>query len=72
MGATAGLFLGGTMGIAVGGTAYNAAIFLTPVGAFIGWLVSKSMVGVDIREKSRGDSESTIQSTDQERVQKTQ
>ncbi|WP_324752271.1 hypothetical protein [Roseovarius sp. Pro17] len=39
-GAFLGLFTGSSMGVAVGGTAYNAAVFLTPLGAFIGWLLA--------------------------------
>lgn len=35
-----GLFVGSSMGVATGGTAYNAALFLTPLGAFIGWLLA--------------------------------
>ncbi|ASM71218.1 MULTISPECIES: hypothetical protein [Roseobacteraceae] len=41
VGAIVGLVLGSSMGIAVGGTAYNAMYFLAPTGAFIGWLVSR-------------------------------
>lgn len=39
-GAALGFFIGSSMGVAVGGTAYNAAVFLAPLGAFIGWLLS--------------------------------
>jgi hypothetical protein len=39
-GAGLGLFVGSSMGVAAGDTAYNAAVFLTPLGAFIGWLLS--------------------------------
>jgi hypothetical protein len=38
-GAGLGLFIGSSMGVAVGGNAYNAAFFLSPIGAYIGWLL---------------------------------
>ena len=40
-GALIGLFLGSSTGVAMMGTAYNGAIIFGPLGAFIGWLVSK-------------------------------
>ncbi|MEZ5913339.1 MAG: hypothetical protein R3D84_14895 [Paracoccaceae bacterium] len=39
-GAAIGLFTGASMGIAVGGTAYNASVIFAPLGAFIGWLLA--------------------------------
>ena len=39
-GSILGLVVGSSMGIAVGGTAYNAAFFLMPLGGFIGWLLA--------------------------------
>ena len=39
-GAGLGLFFGSSMGIAAGGSAYNAAVFLTPLGGFVGWLIA--------------------------------
>lgn len=35
-----GFFVGSSMGLAFGGTAYNAAWFTTPLGAFIGWILT--------------------------------
>ncbi|UWQ99031.1 hypothetical protein K3729_16720 [Rhodobacteraceae bacterium S2214] len=51
-GALFGLFIGSSMGLAFGGSAYNAAWFFTPLGAFIGWLVHKSSAseGVDLEQ----------------------
>ena len=57
-GAVIGLFLGSSMGIAVGGTAYNAALFLTPLGAFIGWLASRA--NIESAEERRGSSEERL------------
>ncbi|MDC0658409.1 hypothetical protein N6L27_10415 [Leisingera sp. SS27] len=39
-GAAIGFFAGSSMGIATGGDAYNAAVFLTPLGAFVGWVLA--------------------------------
>lgn len=39
-GAAIGFIVGVSMGVAVGGAAYNAAIFFVPLGAFIGWLIA--------------------------------
>ncbi len=38
-----GVFIGSSMGIAAGGTAYNAAFFFGPLGAFIGWLLPNKL-----------------------------
>ena len=40
-GALIGLFLGSATGVAMLGTAYNGAVVFGPLGAFIGWLISK-------------------------------
>lgn len=42
VGAVIGFFLGSSIGVATGGTAYNGAYFLVPLGAFIGWLISRN------------------------------
>ncbi|MDA9208554.1 hypothetical protein N9O61_06710 [Octadecabacter sp.] len=48
-GALIGFLIGSSMGLAFGGTAYNAAWFFTPLGAFIGWLIpSKQHLDKDI------------------------
>ncbi|WP_417241933.1 hypothetical protein [Celeribacter sp.] len=48
-----GLFIGLSIGIAAGGTAYNGAVFLVPLGAFIGWLIStKSDQAEDLSNNS--------------------
>ena len=39
-GVAIGLFVGSSMGIATGGAAYNGAVFLGPLGGFVGWLIS--------------------------------
>ena len=61
-GAGAGLFFGSSMGLAVGGTAYNAALFLTPLGAFVGWLVASKIElikkGEDTHPEDRNGSDS--------------
>lgn len=39
-GAVLGLLVGSSMGVAVGGSAYNATFFLVPLGGFVGWLIA--------------------------------
>jgi hypothetical protein len=39
VGAAIGIFLGGSVGVASGGTAYNAALLFGIFGAFVGWLI---------------------------------
>ena len=39
-GSTLGLIVGSSMGVASGGTAYNATFFVVPIGGFVGWLLA--------------------------------
>ncbi|AMY70852.1 hypothetical protein [Frigidibacter mobilis] len=67
-GAVIGLVLGSSMGIAVGGTAYNAAVFLTPLGAFIGWLISRSIGGATKQAAAGVEPATSVQERPQEAV----
>src|SRR6056297_2841024 len=46
-GAGLGFFLGSSMGIAAGGTAFNAVWLFVPLGAFIGWLLESRNLAIE-------------------------
>ena len=41
-GALIGLFLGSSTGVVMQGAGYNGAVIFGPLGAFIGWLISRN------------------------------
>ncbi|GGO31845.1 hypothetical protein GCM10010991_18410 [Gemmobacter aquaticus] len=61
-GAGVGVLLGISSGVAFGGTAYNGALVFGPLGAFIGWLISRS--GKTESESSLGAMSGSLNSSE--------
>ena len=67
-GAGLGFFIGSSMGIATGGTAFNAVWLFAPLGAFIGWLLASrnSAIGMKNEETDAQNDSETEKETERD------